>query len=170
MSVGRRRFSATYQLVFRLIKALIFLTFITVLILLIALPHMTFKDIIVCILAFMPTGWGLLLVSYIFFVPLTFLLSCQYKYTIKFLTHKYISSSSTTDKYMHILPSVVPTTLVSVYLSPHLWVCVYFVYVFFCGSRIIVNRLGRAMFPYKVLGHYPKVTKKIWIESLIWNN
>ncbi|KAG5565273.1 hypothetical protein RHGRI_001233 [Rhododendron griersonianum] len=63
VSVGRRRFSATYQLVFRLIKALIFLTFITVLILLIALPHMTFKDIIVCILAFMPTGWGLLLIA-----------------------------------------------------------------------------------------------------------
>ncbi|XP_058179707.1 callose synthase 3-like [Rhododendron vialii] len=63
VSVGRRRFSATYQLVFRLIKALIFLTFITVLILLIALPHMTLKDIIVCILAFMPTGWGLLLIA-----------------------------------------------------------------------------------------------------------
>ncbi|KAE9463007.1 hypothetical protein C3L33_05086, partial [Rhododendron williamsianum] len=28
-----------------------------------ALPHMTFKDIIVCILAFMPTGWGLLLIA-----------------------------------------------------------------------------------------------------------
>ncbi|KAF7154004.1 hypothetical protein RHSIM_Rhsim01G0134500 [Rhododendron simsii] len=63
VSVGRQRFSATYQLVFRLIKALIFLTFITVLILLIALPHMTLKDIIVCILAFMPTGWGLLLIA-----------------------------------------------------------------------------------------------------------
>lgn len=128
---------------------------------------MTFRDIIVCILAFMPTGWGLLLVSYIYFVPLTFLLSCQYKYTIKFLTHKYISSSSTTNKYTHILPSVVPTTLVSVCVFVITLVSVYFVYVFFCGSRIIVNRLGRAMFPYKVLGDYPKVTKKIWIESLI---
>ncbi|KAI8571725.1 hypothetical protein RHMOL_Rhmol01G0141900 [Rhododendron molle] len=63
VSVGRRRFSATYQLVFRMIKALIFLTFITFLILLIALADMTFKDIIVCILAFMPTGWGLLLIA-----------------------------------------------------------------------------------------------------------
>lgn len=131
MSVGRRRFSATYQLVFRLIKALIFLTFITVLILLIALPHMTFKDIIVCILAFMPTGWGLLLVSYIFFVPLTFLLSCQYKYTIKFLTHKYISSSSTTNKYMHILPSVVLTTLVSVCICHHTCECVCILFMCF---------------------------------------
>ena len=82
VSVGRRRFSANFQLAFRLIKGLIFLTFLTVLILLIALPGMTFKDIIVCILAFMPTGWGLLLVSYCFFflfnqshclfIPLTF--------------------------------------------------------------------------------------------------
>ncbi|KAA8520299.1 hypothetical protein F0562_014555 [Nyssa sinensis] len=60
VSVGRRRLSAEYQLVFRLIKGFIFLTFVAVLIILIAVPHMTFRDIIVCILAFMPTGWGLL--------------------------------------------------------------------------------------------------------------
>ncbi|XP_059651785.1 callose synthase 2-like [Cornus florida] len=63
MSVGRRKFSADFQLVFRLIKGVIFLTFIAILITLIALPHMTFQDIIVCILAFMPTGWGLLLIA-----------------------------------------------------------------------------------------------------------
>lgn len=40
-----------------------------ILVTLIALPHMTLQDIIVCILAFMPTGWGMLLVSktFIFF-------------------------------------------------------------------------------------------------------
>lgn len=64
ISVGRRKFSANFQLVFRLIKGLIFVTFISILAILIALPHMTPKDIIVCILAFMPTGWGLLLVSW----------------------------------------------------------------------------------------------------------
>lgn len=63
VSVGRRKFSANFQLVFRLIKGLIFITSITVLITLIAAVGMTFRDIIVCILAFMPTGWGLLLVS-----------------------------------------------------------------------------------------------------------
>ncbi|KAL5762824.1 hypothetical protein ACOSP7_019088 [Xanthoceras sorbifolium] len=63
VSVGRRRFSANYQLLFRLIKGLIFLSFVTIFITLIALPHMTFKDIIVCVLAFMPTGWGLLLIA-----------------------------------------------------------------------------------------------------------
>ncbi|KAF7152125.1 hypothetical protein RHSIM_Rhsim01G0033900 [Rhododendron simsii] len=63
VSIGRQRFSTTYQLVFRFIKGLIFLTFIIGLILLIALRHVTFKDIIVCILAFLPTGWGLLLIA-----------------------------------------------------------------------------------------------------------
>jgi len=63
VSVGRRKFSAEFQLVFRLIKGLIFITFISIIIILIAIPHMTVQDIFVCILAFMPTGWGLLLVS-----------------------------------------------------------------------------------------------------------
>ncbi|ESR59155.1 callose synthase 3 [Citrus sinensis] len=63
VSVGRRKFSANFQLVFRLIKGLIFLTFISILVTLIALPHMTVRDIIVCILAFMPTGWGMLLIA-----------------------------------------------------------------------------------------------------------
>ncbi|KAK9283428.1 hypothetical protein L1049_011670 [Liquidambar formosana] len=63
VSVGRRRLSANYQLLFRLIKGLIFLTFVSLLIILIALPHMTMQDIIVCFLAFMPTGWGMLLIA-----------------------------------------------------------------------------------------------------------
>ncbi|XP_044483306.1 callose synthase 3-like [Mangifera indica] len=63
VSVGRRRFSADFQLVFRLIKGLIFLSFVSVLVTLIALLHMTMQDIIVCILAFMPTGWGMLLIA-----------------------------------------------------------------------------------------------------------
>ncbi|CAD6241520.1 unnamed protein product [Miscanthus lutarioriparius] len=63
VSVGRRKFSAEFQLVFRLIKGLIFITFISIIIILIAIPHMTVQDIFVCILAFMPTGWGLLLIA-----------------------------------------------------------------------------------------------------------
>ncbi|KAM0946799.1 putative 1,3-beta-glucan synthase [Dioscorea sansibarensis] len=63
VSVGRRRFSANFQLVFRLIKFLIFVTFVSILITLVALPHMTAQDIVVCLLAFMPTGWGLLLIA-----------------------------------------------------------------------------------------------------------
>ncbi|RDX76753.1 Callose synthase 3, partial [Mucuna pruriens] len=63
VSVGRRKFSADFQLVFRLMKGLIFLTFISILVTMIALPHMTIQDIVVCILAFMPTGWGMLQIA-----------------------------------------------------------------------------------------------------------
>ncbi|KAK9124975.1 hypothetical protein Scep_013821 [Stephania cephalantha] len=63
VSVGRRKFSAEFQLVFRLIKGLIFLTFLAIIITLIAVPHMTVQDIFVCVLAFMPSGWGLLLIA-----------------------------------------------------------------------------------------------------------
>ncbi|KAK9273438.1 hypothetical protein L1049_018248 [Liquidambar formosana] len=63
ISVGRRKFSAKLQLVFRFIKGLIFLTFVSILVALIATAHMTFLDIVVCILASMPTGWGLLLIA-----------------------------------------------------------------------------------------------------------
>lgn len=64
VSVGRRRLSADFQLLFRLIKGSIFLTFLATFIILIAVAKMTIKDIVVCILAVMPTGWGLLLVSF----------------------------------------------------------------------------------------------------------
>ncbi|GJN39410.1 hypothetical protein PR202_gb28527 [Eleusine coracana subsp. coracana] len=63
VSVGRRKFSAEFQLVFRLIKGLIFITFISIVVILIAIPGMTVLDTFVCILAFMPTGWGLLLIA-----------------------------------------------------------------------------------------------------------
>ncbi|KAK7401550.1 hypothetical protein VNO78_13118 [Psophocarpus tetragonolobus] len=63
VSVGRRRLSADFQLLFRLIEGLIFITFLTIFIILIVLAKMTMKDIIVCILAVMPTGWGLLLIA-----------------------------------------------------------------------------------------------------------
>lgn len=63
VSVGRRKFSADFQLAFRLIKGFIFLSFVALLISLIAVLHLKFRDIVVCILAFMPTGWGLLLIA-----------------------------------------------------------------------------------------------------------
>uniref|UniRef100_A0A2P2MMM7 1,3-beta-glucan synthase n=5 Tax=Rhizophora mucronata TaxID=61149 RepID=A0A2P2MMM7_RHIMU len=63
VSVGRRRLSANFQLLFRLFKGLIFVAFVTTFITLVTFPHMTIRDIVVCILAFMPTGWGLLLIA-----------------------------------------------------------------------------------------------------------
>ncbi|XP_062216922.1 callose synthase 3-like isoform X3 [Phragmites australis] len=63
VSVGRRRFSADFQLFFRLIKFFIFVSFTAILIVLIVLLHMTLRDIFVCFLAFLPTGWGILLIA-----------------------------------------------------------------------------------------------------------
>ncbi|KAE8037017.1 hypothetical protein FH972_009644 [Carpinus fangiana] len=67
VSVEQVKFSADFQLVFRLIKGLIFLTIFSILVTLIALPpHMTLQDIIVCFIAFMPTVWGMLLTHVLF--------------------------------------------------------------------------------------------------------
>lgn len=63
ISMGRKKYSVQKQLIFRFIKGLIFVTFVTILTVLMAIPHMTFQDIIVCIFAFAPTGWGLLLIA-----------------------------------------------------------------------------------------------------------
>lgn len=61
--MGRQRFSTNFQLLFRIIKGFVFLTFLGILITFIALRLLTPKDIFLCMLAFMPTGWGMLLVS-----------------------------------------------------------------------------------------------------------
>ncbi|XP_071742629.1 callose synthase 2-like [Rutidosis leptorrhynchoides] len=66
MSYWRKTLSADYQLLFRMINGLIVVAFASTLIILIALPHMTLKDIIICILAFLPTGWGMLLIAQAF--------------------------------------------------------------------------------------------------------
>ncbi|XP_077231016.1 callose synthase 3-like [Tasmannia lanceolata] len=63
VSMGRLKLSAEFQLVFRLFKGLLFLLFVAILITLIALAHMTIQDIVVCFLAFLPSGWGLLLIA-----------------------------------------------------------------------------------------------------------
>lgn len=63
VSVGRRKFSANFQLVFRMINGVIFIISVAVLITLVVIVDMQFRDIVVCILALMPSGWGLLLVS-----------------------------------------------------------------------------------------------------------
>ncbi|KAI3495636.1 hypothetical protein L1887_37981 [Cichorium endivia] len=63
MAYCRKSLSNDYQLVFRLIKGLTFITFFSILVTIIAQPHMTTKDVIVCILALMPTGWGMLLIA-----------------------------------------------------------------------------------------------------------
>jgi len=63
VNCASRRLSTKHQLIFRVIKLLIFLMVVTSLILLYCLCQLSIMDLIICCLAFIPTGWGLLLVS-----------------------------------------------------------------------------------------------------------
>jgi len=65
ISVSRGKFNSKSQLGFRLIKGMIFLTSVLILVILIAVLRMTVQDIFICILAFAPTGWGMLQVNYL---------------------------------------------------------------------------------------------------------
>ncbi|XP_044432560.1 callose synthase 3-like [Triticum aestivum] len=60
-----RRFSMEFRLVFWLINGLIFVTFISILVILRAITHMTSLNIFVYILAFMLIGWALLLIAHV---------------------------------------------------------------------------------------------------------
>lgn len=62
VNCASRRLSTKHQLIFRLIKLLIFLAMVTSLILLYCLCQLSIMDLIICCLAFIPTGWGLLLI------------------------------------------------------------------------------------------------------------
>ncbi|XP_010234098.1 putative callose synthase 8 isoform X4 [Brachypodium distachyon] len=57
-----RGLSSKHQLIFRLIKLLIFLAVVISFILLSCLCKLSIMDLIICCLAFIPTGWGLLLI------------------------------------------------------------------------------------------------------------
>ncbi|CAN6243730.1 unnamed protein product [Urochloa humidicola] len=62
VNCASRRLSTKHQLIFRVIKLLIFLAVVTSLILLYCLCQLSVMDLIICCLAFIPTGWGLLLI------------------------------------------------------------------------------------------------------------
>eukprot|EP00252_Welwitschia_mirabilis_P024085 TRINITY_DN6_c2_g1_i1.p1 TRINITY_DN6_c2_g1~~TRINITY_DN6_c2_g1_i1.p1 ORF type:complete len:1930 (-),score=301.24 TRINITY_DN6_c2_g1_i1:544-6333(-) len=63
VSLGRRRFRADFQLVFRLLKGTLFLLFLGLLVGLYVVLDMSFGDLFACVLAFMPTGWALLQIA-----------------------------------------------------------------------------------------------------------
>jgi hypothetical protein len=63
VSMGRRRFGTDFQLMFRILKALLFLGFMSVMTVLFVVCGLTISDLFAAILAFTPTGWALLLVS-----------------------------------------------------------------------------------------------------------
>lgn len=64
VSVGRRRFGTDFQLMFRILKGLLFLGFVSVMTVLFVVCGLTIVDVFASILGFMPTGWSLLLVSH----------------------------------------------------------------------------------------------------------
>jgi len=62
--MGRKKFSADFQLMFRLLKLFLFMGTIGALATLFLLLHLTVGDIFASLLAFMPTGWALLQVFF----------------------------------------------------------------------------------------------------------
>ncbi|KAH7686236.1 callose synthase protein [Dioscorea alata] len=63
VSVGRRRFGTDFQLMFRILKGLLFLGFVSVMTVLFVVCGLTIVDVFASILGFMPTGWSLLLIG-----------------------------------------------------------------------------------------------------------
>ncbi|KAI8526616.1 hypothetical protein RHMOL_Rhmol12G0009600 [Rhododendron molle] len=63
VSMGRRRFGTDFQLMFRILKALLFLGFLSVTTVLFVVCGLTISDIFASFLAFMPTGWAILLIG-----------------------------------------------------------------------------------------------------------
>jgi hypothetical protein len=66
VSMGRRRFGTDFQLMFRILKALLFLGFMSVMTVLFVVCGLSISDLFAAILAFTPTGWALVLVSFKF--------------------------------------------------------------------------------------------------------
>ncbi|XP_028091370.1 callose synthase 5 isoform X3 [Camellia sinensis] len=60
VSMGRKKFSADFQLMFRLLKLFLFIGFVVTVVMLFAFLNLTVGDIFASLLAFMPTGWALL--------------------------------------------------------------------------------------------------------------
>ncbi|XP_024979448.1 putative callose synthase 8 [Cynara cardunculus var. scolymus] len=66
VNLGRQYLSDNHQLSFRLFKASLFLSVIATIIALSYICQLSVSDLIVCCLAFLPTGWGLILVAQAF--------------------------------------------------------------------------------------------------------
>ncbi|KAL6536023.1 Callose synthase 7 [Orobanche hederae] len=63
LSMGRRKFGTDFQLMFRILKALLFLGFVSVMTVLFVVCGLAVSDLFAAILAFMPTGWALILIA-----------------------------------------------------------------------------------------------------------
>ncbi|XP_043699238.1 callose synthase 7-like isoform X3 [Telopea speciosissima] len=63
VSMGRRKFGTDFQLMFRILKFLLFLGFLSVMTVLFVVCNLTIGDLFAGLLCFMPTGWALLLIG-----------------------------------------------------------------------------------------------------------
>ncbi|KVH95817.1 1,3-beta-glucan synthase subunit FKS1-like, domain-1 [Cynara cardunculus var. scolymus] len=63
VSMGRRRFGTDFQLMFRILKALLFLGFLSIMTVLFVVCGLTISDIFAAFLAFLPTGWAFMLIG-----------------------------------------------------------------------------------------------------------
>ncbi|KAI3912086.1 hypothetical protein MKW92_006433 [Papaver armeniacum] len=63
VSMGRRRFGTDFQLMFRILKLLLFLGFVSVMAVLFVVCGLTISDLFAGLLGFMPTGWSILLIG-----------------------------------------------------------------------------------------------------------
>ncbi|XP_022894872.1 callose synthase 5-like isoform X1 [Olea europaea var. sylvestris] len=63
VSMGRKKFSADFQLMFRLLKLFLFIGFIVILVVLFTFLNLRTGDIFASLLAFLPTGWALLQIA-----------------------------------------------------------------------------------------------------------
>lgn len=63
VNMGRQQFSTNFHLAFRLFKAFLFIAVLAIIIILSSVCDLSMKDLIVCCLAFLPTGWGLILIA-----------------------------------------------------------------------------------------------------------
>ncbi|KAI9113747.1 hypothetical protein K1719_014998 [Acacia pycnantha] len=63
VSMGRKKFGADFQLMFRLLKSFLFLGFVVGLALMFILMNLTIDDIFASLLAFLPTGWALVMIA-----------------------------------------------------------------------------------------------------------
>ncbi|XP_042424406.1 callose synthase 7-like isoform X1 [Zingiber officinale] len=63
VSMGRRGFGTDFQLMFRILKGLLFLGFVSVMTVLFVVCNLTLSDVFAALLGFMPTGWSILLIG-----------------------------------------------------------------------------------------------------------
>ncbi|KAL2322528.1 hypothetical protein Fmac_026907 [Flemingia macrophylla] len=63
VSMGRRRFGTDFQLMFRILKALLFLGFLSVMTVLFVVCGLSVSDLFAAVIAFMPSGWAIILIA-----------------------------------------------------------------------------------------------------------